>query len=180
MKPTNEPKNLFSKSHYPCGSWRILLIFFLRSFNSDGSFSDNFLASSTKNVSYHEIKQLISNNEVENVSIGQTLIKASHKEGNNRVIYIAKRVPDLTLVPLLDEKKSIILVLASLTFYGHVRVAHAYFSDFRAMDVYGKPHAKNMGGGIFGMGSAKNSLTLKNPMCVLMTWQAMKKPKKKW
>lgn len=67
-------------------------------------------------MSYHEIKQLISNNEVENVSIGQTLIKASHKEGNNRVIYIAKRVPDLTLVPLLDEKKSIILVLASLTF----------------------------------------------------------------
>lgn len=117
MKPTNEPKKPFFQSPIILAVLGgILLIFFLRSFNSDGSFSDNFLASSTKNVSYHEIKQLISNNEVENVSIGQTLIKASHKEGNNRVIYIAKRVPDLTLVPLLDEKKSIILVLASLTF----------------------------------------------------------------
>lgn len=165
MKPTNEPKKPFFQSPIILAVLGgILLIFFLRSFNSDGSFSDNFLASSTKNVSYHEIKQLISNNEVENVSIGQTLIKASHKEGNNRVIYIAKRVPDLTLVPLLDEKKINYSGFSESNFFtdmlGWLMPILVILGLWMFM---ANRMQKNMGGGIFGMGSAKKLINAEKP-----------------
>ncbi|GAA8973670.1 ATP-dependent zinc metalloprotease FtsH [Helicobacter pylori] len=165
MKPTNEPKKPFFQSPIILAVLGgILLIFFLRSFNSDGSFSDNFLASSTKNVSYHEIKQLISNNEVENVSIGQTLIKASHKEGNNRVIYIARRVPDLTLVPLLDEKKINYSGFSESNFFtdmlGWLMPILVILGLWMFM---ANRMQKNMGGGIFGMGSAKKLINAEKP-----------------
>ena len=71
----------------------------------EGGVLDRLGGGVSKNIDYYELKQLIKNNEVTSVSIGQTIIKAvGNGVGGQKIYYTAKKVQDSTLVPLLDEK----------------------------------------------------------------------------
>lgn len=130
---------------------------------SDGLLSEKMSAiTSKKEISYYELKQLIQNKEVSAVSIGQTMVRAV--SGDERTLYVAKKVNDPSLVKLLDENKIqysgfsednlfmeiLSWILPVLIFIG--------FWMFMANRVQ-----KNMGNGIFGMGSAKKLVNAEKP-----------------
>ncbi|WP_027326950.1 ATP-dependent zinc metalloprotease FtsH [Helicobacter pametensis] len=130
---------------------------------SDGALNGKLNTINTKKeISYYELKQLIKNKEVSAVSIGQTLIRAVSSD--ERVLYVVKKVSDPSLVQLLDENKiqysgfseeNIFMevlswILPVLIFIG--------FWMFMANRVQ-----KNMGNGIFGMGSAKKLVNAEKP-----------------
>lgn len=130
---------------------------------SDGLLNEKMSAiTSKKEISYYELKQLIQNKEVSAVSIGQTMVRAI--SGDERTLYIAKKVNDPSLVKLLDENKIqysgfsednlfmeiLSWILPVLIFIG--------FWMFMANRVQ-----KNMGNGIFGMGSAKKLVNAEKP-----------------
>ena len=58
----------------------------------------------SKNVTYSDLKEMIKNKQVGQVGISEFSIRAV-SNGEPKTIYIAKRVSDPTLVPLLDEQK---------------------------------------------------------------------------
>ncbi len=82
-----------------------LLLFKLFSPNGD-SFTERLMGGNiTKEISYNELKELITRGEISSVNIGQTYIKAYSANTSPRILYTTKKVADLGLVPLLDEKK---------------------------------------------------------------------------
>ncbi|WP_120947812.1 ATP-dependent zinc metalloprotease FtsH [Helicobacter mehlei] len=142
----------------------VVAIIAMRVMNSDEGFGDRFLSTSTKNISYHEMKELIEKKEVDSVSIGQTLIKATSKEGNSKIIYVAKRVPDLSLVPLLDAQKINYSGFSESNFFtdilGWLLPVLVILGLWMFM---ASRMQKNMGGGIFGMGSSKKLINAEKP-----------------
>ena len=75
-------------------------------FTSADSGLGGFGASSSRNIEYYELKQLIATKQVQNVSIGQSIIKASGIDASGaKVVYVARKVADPSLVPLLEEHK---------------------------------------------------------------------------
>ena len=82
-----------------------LLLFKLFSPNGE-SLGEKFMGGSVnKEITYNELKELIARGEISSVSIGQTYIKAYSSHTSPRTLYTTKKVADLSLVPLLDEKK---------------------------------------------------------------------------
>ncbi|CAM2732484.1 ATP-dependent zinc metalloprotease FtsH [Helicobacter felis] len=142
----------------------IIIFVAMRVMNSDEGFGDRFLSTSTKNISYHEMKELIEKKEVDSVSIGQTLIKAISKEGNNKTIYVAKRVPDLSLVPLLDSQKINYSGFSESNFFADILGWLLPVLVILGLWMFmASRMQKNMGGGIFGMGSSKKLINAEKP-----------------
>ena len=123
-------------------------------------------ASSTKNINYYELKQLIENKEVDFVAIGQSILKATSNNNGTKVIYVTQRVnPDNTLIPLLDEKG------VEYTGYNESN----WFSDmlfgwvlpififFAIWMFLASRMQKNMGNGILGIGSSKKLVNAEKP-----------------
>ena len=146
----------------------IFSIIIFKIFSGDGGsgisekFSGNVV---NKSIDYHELKQLIKNRELDSVSIGQTIIKASSIQDGTKTNYTTKKVtPDDTLVPLLDE--------AGISYSG--------FSETNLLtDMLGwliplfiiigifmfmaNRVQRNMGGSIFGMGNSKKLVNAEKP-----------------
>ena len=79
----------------------VIVILVFKVFSPGGSVLSGGVA---QTISYYELKQLIENKEVEQVSIGQTIIKAQGNKDGQKIVYTAKKVNDSSLVPLLDSK----------------------------------------------------------------------------
>ncbi|GMB91458.1 ATP-dependent zinc metalloprotease FtsH [Helicobacter ailurogastricus] len=142
----------------------IVAIVAMRVMNSDDGFGERFLSTSTKNISYHEMKELIEKKEVDSVSIGQTLIKAMSKEGGTKTIYVAKRVPDLSLVPLLDAQKINYSGFSESNFFTEILGWLLPVLVILGLWMFmASRMQKNMGGGIFGMGSSKKLINAEKP-----------------
>ena len=127
----------------------------------EGGFFDSKI-SEKKEISYFELKQMAKNKELENVEIGQTMLKAVSTDG--KTLYIAKKVLDPTLVPILDEngikysgfsENNIFSEILSWLLPVFVLIAFWMFMASRMQ--------KNMGNGIFGMGSAKRLVNAEKP-----------------
>ncbi|MGX3045334.1 ATP-dependent zinc metalloprotease FtsH [Helicobacter sp. T3_23-1056] len=128
-------------------------------------FSTAFGGGATRSVEYYELKQLIASRQVSNVSIGQTLIKANGIDSNGaKITFVARKVADPSLVPLLEEHN----------------ISYGGFSESNFLtDMFGwllpififlglwmflaSRMQKNMGGGIFGMGSSKKLVNAEKP-----------------
>lgn len=131
----------------------------------EGDFGERFGTSTTKKVDYSELKDIIRNKQVSSVSIGQTIVKATGVTGNNqKITYIAKKVQDPSLVPLLEQEK---------IDYGGFSESN-FFTDlfgwllpiFIILGLWmfmANRMQKNMGGGIFGMGSSKKLVNAEKP-----------------
>lgn len=144
----------------------VIAMFVVKFSSSDSTlFSRTFGGNATRNIEYYELKQLISSRQVSNVSIGQTIIKANGIDSNGaKLTYITRKVADPSLVPLLEEHN----------------IAYGGFSESNFLtDMFGwllpififlglwlflaSRMQKNMGGGIFGMGSSKKLVNAEKP-----------------
>lgn len=144
-----------------------VIAMFVVKFSSGDStlFSTAFGGNTTRSMEYSELKQLISSRQVSNVSIGQTIIKANGIDSNGaKITFIARKVADPTLVQLLEENG----------------IPYGGFSESNFLtDMFGwllpififlglwmflaSRMQKNMGGGIFGMGSSKKLVNAEKP-----------------
>ncbi|MBV5278106.1 MAG: ATP-dependent zinc metalloprotease FtsH [Campylobacteraceae bacterium] len=168
----NDKKNNFFNKNpllvFAIFSIVVILIFKNFTSTSDGSVSNaNFGTqnSITKNINYYELKELIRNNQIGYVAIGQTTIKAISAD-TLKTTYIVKKVgEDNTLIPLMDEKKvgyggyNETNMLTEILFSWVLPV----FIFFGIWMFLANKMQKNMGGGILGMGSSKKLVNSEKP-----------------
>jgi len=123
-----------------------------------------------QNVAYSKLKQLIKNQQIGYVTVGNTYIKALSKSTTTQVIkYKARRVvPDDTLIPLLEQYNIEYTsvneenILADMLFSWILPI----FIFFGIWMFLVKRVQKNMGGGgggILGMGSSKKMVDSEKP-----------------
>ena len=131
---------------------------------SNGGGEGVFGNSSIQSISYYELKQKIEAKEISQVSIGQTMIRAIAEQNGQRVTYNVRKVNDSSLVPLLDSNK--------IPYSGFSE--SNWFTDLLGwllpvfiilglwMFIAGRMQ-RNMGNGIFGMGSSKRLVNAEKP-----------------
>lgn len=129
---------------------------------SDGN--SLFGGGAVQSISYYDLKQKIEAKEITQVSIGQTMIRAVGEQNGQRVTYNVRKVNDSSLVPLLDANK--------IPYSGFSE--SNWFTDMLGwlipvfiilglwMFIAGRMQ-KNMGNGIFGMGSSKKLVNAEKP-----------------
>ena len=167
----NDKKNFFNQNPLLMFAiFSIVVIVLFKNFTSvsDAGMGANFGTqnSATKNISYYELKELIRNNQISYVAIGQTTIKAFSPEGAQKTVYVVKKVgEDSTLIPLMDEKKvgyggyNESNILTEILFSWVLPV----FVFFGIWMFLANKMQKNMGGGILGMGSSKKLVNSEKP-----------------
>ena len=142
----------------------IILIFRGFSDNMDmgGSFSGQ---AATKSITYSELKEMIKNKQISQVGIAETSIKAVGNAGDGRSVYIAKRVSDPTLVPLLEENKIPYGAYSETNWFSELLFSWVLpiFIFFGIWMFLASRMQKNMGGGILGMGSSKKLVNSEKP-----------------
>lgn len=123
-----------------------------------------FGGSNIQSISYYDLKQKIEAKEISQVSIGQTIIRATSEQNGQRVTYNVRKVNDSSLVPLLDSNK--------IPYSGFSE--SNWFTDLLGwllpvfiilglwMFIAGRMQ-RNMGNGIFGMGGAKRLVNAEKP-----------------
>ncbi len=171
--PKNDKKNNFFNQNplLVFAIFSIVVIFLFKNFSSSsdmGEMPTNFGVSNTitKNINYYEFKELVKNNQISRVFIGQTTIKAFSGEGSQKTVYMVKKVgEDNTLIPLMDEKKvnyggynesnALTEIFFSWVLPLFILVGFWMFISSRIQ--------KNMGGGILGMGSSKKLVNSEKP-----------------
>ncbi|PAF44745.1 ATP-dependent zinc metalloprotease FtsH [Helicobacter sp. 11S02596-1] len=165
----NNPNNKKPFNQNPVVLFIIFVVVALIAFRimspEDGGLADRFGASSTKNINYYDFKQLIKDKEVSSVSIGQTLVKAVGKGANGqKIIYVAKKVADPSLVPLLDDQKIEYSGFSESNFF--TEILSWLLPVFIILGLWmfmANRMQKNMGGGFFGMGSSKKLVNAEKP-----------------
>ncbi len=167
----NENKNFFNQNPILVFAiFAIVIIVIFKNFLSspdNGMENSNFGSNNvTKNINYYELKELIKNNKVNYVAIGQTTIKAFANEASPKVVYNVKKVgEDSSLIPLMDEKKigyggfNETNILTEILFSWVLPV----FVFFGIWMFLANKMQKNMGGGILGMGSSKKLVNSEKP-----------------
>lgn len=163
MKQNNKPNNPMSGN--PIIIFAIFTIIVILVFKMLSPGGNSLLSGgTTQTISYYELKKLIENKEVEQVAIGQTMIKAQGTQNGQKVIYNVRKVSDTTLVPLLDSK--------GISYSGFSE--SNWFTDMLGWLVpvfiilglwmfMASRMQKNMGNGIFGMGNAKKLVNAEKP-----------------
>lgn len=123
-----------------------------------------FGGSNIQNISYSDLKQKIEAKEISQVSIGQSIIRATSEQNGQRITYNVRKVNDTSLVPLLDSNK--------IPYSGFSE--SNWFTDLLGwllpvfiilglwMFIAGRMQ-RNMGNGIFGMGGAKRLVNAEKP-----------------
>ncbi|MDE6886426.1 MAG: ATP-dependent zinc metalloprotease FtsH [Helicobacteraceae bacterium] len=139
----------------------VILAFKALSFGEGGGFLSS---GAVKSVSYYELKKMIENKEIEQVSIGQTMIKAQGIINGQKVTYNVRKVSDNSLVPLLDSN--------NIPYSGFSETN--WFTDmlgwlipvFIILGLWmfiASRMQKNMGNGIFGMGNSRKLVNAEKP-----------------
>ncbi|RDU74213.1 cell division protein FtsH [Helicobacter anseris] len=132
--------------------------------SEDGGILDKIGGGVSKNIDYYQFKELIKNNEVTSVSIGQTIVKATGERNGQKIYYTAKKVQDASLVPLLDEKKINYSGFSETNFFTEMLSWLLPFLIIIGLWIFITSRMqKNMGGGIFGMGSSKKLVNAEKP-----------------
>ena len=131
----------------------------------DGGVFERLSGGVSKNIDYYELKQLIKNNQVTSVSIGQSIIKAvGNGPDGQKIYYTAKKVQDSSLVPLLDEKHINYSGFSESNFFTETLGWLLPFLVIIGLWIFVTSRMqKNMGGGIFGMGSSKKLVNAEKP-----------------
>ena len=134
-------------------------------FTSADSSLGGFGAGASRNIEYYELKQLIATKQVQNVSIGQTIIKASGIDTSGaKVVYVARKVADPSLVPLLEEHKISYGGFSESNFFTETLGWLLPIFVFLGLWMFlASRMQKSMGGGIFGMGSSKKLVNAEKP-----------------
>jgi len=120
----------------------------------------------TKNISYSQMKDLITSKQLNFVAIGQTTIKGVSGEGAQKIVYLAKRVtPDQSLITDLDNNKIPYSGYSENNWLGDMLFGWVIpiFIFFAIWMFLANRMQKNIGGGILGMGSSKKLVNAEKP-----------------
>ncbi len=139
----------------------VVVILIFKIFSPGGSVLSGGIA---QTISYYELKQLIENKEVDQVSIGQTIIRAQGNKDGQKMLYTARKVNDSSLVPLLDSKQIPYSGFSETNWFtdmlGWLLPVFIILALWMFM---ANRMQKNMGNGIFGMGNAKKLVNAEKP-----------------
>ncbi len=119
----------------------------------------------TQEISYAELKKLISTNSVEKVAIGQNYIRAVSSDGGVKASYMARMVGfDDTLIPLLEKKGIDYSGFSETNWFTEMFGWLFPFLIIIAIWMFfaGRMQ-KSMGGGMLGMGSSKKLISSEKP-----------------
>ncbi|MDO5046092.1 ATP-dependent zinc metalloprotease FtsH [Campylobacter sp.] len=164
----NGGNNFFNKNPiFIFAIFAVIIILVFRSFSDGMDVGSSSLGGSatTKNISYSELKEMIKSKQVTQVGIGETSIKAVANLGDGRAIYVAKRVSDPTLVPLLEESKIPYGAYSETNWFSELLFSWVLpiFIFFGIWMFLASRMQKNMGGSILGMGSSKKLVNSEKP-----------------
>ncbi len=142
----------------------IVIVLAFRSFSGDGlggSFGLNSNAQS-KMVAYSEFKDMLKNKQLNEVAISETTIKGV---GNDKTIYLAKRINDPTLIGILEQNGITYSVYSENNWFGDLIFSWIIpvFIFFAIWMFIASRMQKNIGGGILGIGSAKKLINSEKP-----------------
>ena len=123
------------------------------------------MSTKTKQVSYSELKSLISDKKVQKVEIGQTYIRAYGLDDGKKIMYTSRLVQDdNTLVPLLDKEK---IDYAGFSESNWFTEMFGWLLPFLIIIgiwmFFAGRMQRNMGSGILGMGNSKKLVNSEKP-----------------
>lgn len=161
----NNGNNFFNKN--PILVFAIFAIIIIIAFRGFSENDINFgqQGATTRNITYSEFKNLIKNKSISEVAIGNSTIKGVSSSNGMKVVYIAKKVNDNTLVSLLEESGipygaySETNWLSDMLFSWVIPV----FIFFAIWMFLASRMQKNMGNGILGIGSSKKLVSSEKP-----------------
>ncbi|EOI4903713.1 ATP-dependent zinc metalloprotease FtsH, partial [Campylobacter jejuni] len=117
----------------------------------------------SKNVPYSELKKLIESGQINQVSIGQTTIKAVSSAQNT--VYTTKKVNDPEFVSLLDSKNIAYGAYSETNWFTDILFSWVLpiFIFFGIWMFLASRMQKNMGSSILGIGSSKKLVNSEKP-----------------
>ena len=142
---------------------RVIVLAF-RSFSGDGLGGTFGLGSNaqSKMIAYSEFKDMLKNKQLNEVAISETTIKGV---GNDKTIYLAKRINDPTLIGILEQNGITYSVYSENNWFGDLIFSWIIpvFIFFAIWMFIASRMQKNIGGGILGIGSAKKLINSEKP-----------------
>jgi len=142
----------------------IVIVLAFRSFSGDGLGSTFGLGSNaqSKMIAYSEFKDMLKNKQLNEVAISETTIKGV---GNDKTIYLAKRINDPTLIGILEQNGITYSVYSENNWFGDLIFSWIIpvFIFFAIWMFIASRMQKNIGGGILGIGSAKKLINSEKP-----------------
>ncbi|MCR2061622.1 ATP-dependent zinc metalloprotease FtsH [Campylobacter helveticus] len=169
-KNNNAPQNnnFFNKNPiFIFAIFAIVMVVVFKGFfdgGTTGSFGGNLSGSEVnKNVPYSELKKLIESGQINQVSIGQSTIKAVSSANNT--IYNAKKVNDTELVKLLDSKNIAYGAYSETNWFTDMIFSWILpiFIFFAIWMFLASRMQKSMGSSILGIGSSKKLVNSEKP-----------------
>ena len=163
--PKQNPQNFFNKNPiFIFAIFAIVMVIVFKFFDAGASFSGGLSGNeASKNVAYSELKKLIESGQINQVSIGQTTIKAVSSSHNT--IYTAKKVNDPDLVTLLDQKNIAYGAYSETNWFTDILFSWVLpiFIFFGIWMFLASRMQKNMGSSILGIGSSKKLVNSEKP-----------------
>ena len=142
----------------------IVIVLAFRSFSGDGLGGTFGIGSNaqSKMVAYSEFKDMLKNKQLNEVAISETTIKGV---GNDKTIYLAKRINDPTLIGILEQNGITYSVYSENNWFGDLIFSWIIpvFIFFAIWMFIASRMQKNIGGGILGIGSAKKLINSEKP-----------------
>lgn len=161
-KNTPNGNNFFNKNPILVFAiFAIVTIFLFKTFvDGSGGLMDG---AQSRNIPYSELKKMIESNQISQVSIGQTSIRAVT---NQNTVLISKKVAnDPSLVALLDEKKISYGAYSETNWFTDMLFSWVLpiFIFFGIWMFLASRMQKNMGSSILGIGSSKKLVNSEKP-----------------
>ena len=142
----------------------IVIVLAFRSFSGDGLGGTFELGNNaqSKMIAYSEFKDMLKNKQLNEVAISETTIKGV---GNDKTIYLAKRINDPTLIGILEQNGITYSVYSENNWFGDLVFSWIIpvFIFFAIWMFIASRMQKNIGGGILGIGSAKKLINSEKP-----------------
>lgn len=161
----NNGNNFFNKNPILVFAiFAIVLVTVFRGFSESGvGFGQQ--GASTKNIAYSEFKNLIKNKNISEVAIGNTTIKGVSSSSGMKIVYVAKKVNDNTLITLLEENGIPYGAYSETNWLSDILFSWVIpiFIFFGIWMFLASRMQKNMGNGILGIGSSKKLVSSEKP-----------------
>ncbi|WP_033916132.1 ATP-dependent zinc metalloprotease FtsH [Campylobacter sputorum] len=161
----NNGNNFFNKNPILVFAiFAIVLVMVFRGFSESGvGFGQQ--GASTKNIAYSEFKNLIKNKNISEVAIGNTTIKGVSSSSGMKIVYVAKKVNDNTLITLLEENGIPYGAYSETNWLSDILFSWVIpiFIFFGIWMFLASRMQKNMGSGILGIGSSKKLVSSEKP-----------------
>ena len=142
----------------------IVIVLAFRGFSGDGLGGTFGLGNNaqSKMIAYSEFKDMLKNKQLNEVAISETTIKGV---GNDKTIYLAKRINDPTLIGILEQNGITYSVYSENNWFGDLVFSWIIpvFIFFAIWMFIASRMQKNIGGGILGIGSAKKLINSEKP-----------------